>query len=52
MGGAAIASVEAARDAAIEFVALRRAVWEHPAGPREAVKEATALLAAATEQVR
>jgi thiamine-phosphate pyrophosphorylase len=52
MGGTTIASVEAARDAAIEFVALRRAVWEHPAGPREAVEEANALLAAATEQVR
>jgi thiamine-phosphate pyrophosphorylase len=52
MGGAAIASAAAARDAAIEFVALRRAVWEHPGGPCYAVKEANALLAAATEQVR
>jgi thiamine-phosphate pyrophosphorylase len=52
MGGAAIASVSAARDAAIEFVALRRAVWDHPAGPREAVREANAILAQATEPVR
>jgi thiamine-phosphate pyrophosphorylase len=52
MGGSAIASVAAARDAAIEFVALRQAVWEHPAGPREAVREANAILAQAMEQAR
>jgi thiamine-phosphate pyrophosphorylase len=52
MGGTTIASVAAARDAAIEFVALGRAVWEHPAGPRAAVKEANTLLAVATERVR
>ena len=52
MGGTEIASVGAARDATIEFVALRRAVWEHPAGPREAVREANAILAEATEPVR
>ncbi len=31
--------------AGIEFVALSRAVWEHPAGPGAAVAEASALLA-------
>ncbi len=50
MGGAAIASVAEARDAAIEFVALRRAVWEHPGGPAEAVRKANAILAEAMEQ--
>jgi thiamine-phosphate pyrophosphorylase len=52
MGGASLASVAEARDAAIEFVALRRAVWEHPSGPGAAVKEANAILAATAEPVR
>lgn len=51
MGGASIASVRQARDAGIEFVALRRAVWEHPAGPGAAVAEANRLLAAVQSRV-
>jgi thiamine-phosphate pyrophosphorylase len=49
MGGGAIASVAEARDAGVEFVALGRAVWEAPAGPRAAVAEACAILAAMPE---
>ena len=49
MGGGTIASVTEAARAGIEFVALSRAVWGHPAGPGAAVAEAAALLAAATE---
>jgi thiamine-phosphate pyrophosphorylase len=45
MGGRAIASVRDAARAGVEFVALSRAVWEHPAGPGAAVAEALALLA-------
>jgi thiamine-phosphate pyrophosphorylase len=44
MGGKALNSVAAARDAGVEFVALRSAVWDHPAGPRAAVAEANRLL--------
>lgn len=32
-------------EAGAEFVALGAAVWEHPAGPAEAIKEASAILA-------
>ena len=46
MGGGKVASVRAAADAGIEFVALCRAVWEHADGPSAAVAEANALLAA------
>jgi thiamine-phosphate pyrophosphorylase len=51
MGGAEIASVGRARDAGIEFVALRRAVWESRDGPRAAVAAANRLLAAARDVV-
>ncbi len=52
MGGASIDSVVEARDAGVEFVALRRAVWDHPQGPAEAVRQANARLAAATEEAQ
>jgi thiamine-phosphate pyrophosphorylase len=51
MGGSSLESVRHARDAGIEFVALRRAVWDHPNGPRAAVAEANRLLAASAETV-
>jgi thiamine-phosphate pyrophosphorylase len=44
MGGFDLASVLQARTAGIEFVALRRAVWEYPDGPGGAVAEANRLL--------
>jgi thiamine-phosphate pyrophosphorylase len=44
MGGADLASVRQASKAGIEFVALRRAVWEHPDGPGAAVAAANRLL--------
>ncbi len=40
MGGAEVGSVGAAATAGIEFVALRRAVWNHPDSPGEAVVSA------------
>ena len=49
MGGSSLGSVSEAAEAGIEFVALRRAVWEHAGGPRQAVDEANRLLAAARE---
>ena len=49
MGGTLLASVLQARDAGIEFVALRNAVWDHPAGAGAAVAEANRLLARLTE---
>ncbi len=49
MGGRSLASVSEAVDAGIEFVALSRAVWEDPRGPREAVAEACDHLAAIRE---
>lgn len=45
MGGSELASVRQAGKAGIEFVALRRAVWEHPDGPGAAVAAANRLLA-------
>jgi thiamine-phosphate pyrophosphorylase len=45
MGGSSVASVDAAATNGIEFVALSRAVWEHPRGPAAAVAEASARLA-------
>jgi thiamine-phosphate pyrophosphorylase len=45
MGGTDLASVCQARNAGIEFVALRRAVWEYPDGPGAAVAAANRLLA-------
>lgn len=47
MGGGTIASVDDAAAANIEFVALCRAVFEHPDGPGAAVAEANRRLAAA-----
>ena len=44
MGGNSIASVATAAAADIEFVALRRAVWDHPSGSAEAVTQAAAIL--------
>jgi thiamine-phosphate pyrophosphorylase len=49
MGGSSLQSVREAAEAGIEFVTLRRAVWEHASGPRQAVDEANRLLAAARE---
>jgi thiamine-phosphate pyrophosphorylase len=51
MGGTSLESVGEARDAGIEFVALRRAVFDHPAGARAAAAEANRILAAQTESV-
>lgn len=47
MGGSETRSVTAAAEAGVEFVALCRAVWEHPGGPAAAVAEANGYLAAA-----
>jgi thiamine-phosphate pyrophosphorylase len=52
MGGSDPASVAEASDAGIEFVALRRAVWEHPEGPSAAIAEAVHVLAAPAEAAR
>ena len=49
MGGRSIASVNQAVETRIEFVALSRAVWEHPAGPAAAVAEANRFLGAVVE---
>ncbi len=49
MGGNALASVEEAAAAGIEFVALSRAVWDDPRGPAAAVAEAAERLAAVRE---
>ncbi|WP_018181306.1 thiamine phosphate synthase [Kaistia granuli] len=46
MGGRSIASVEAAVDARVEFVALRSAIWNHAEGPVAAVAEANRVIAA------
>ncbi len=45
MGGRALASVEEAAAAGIEFVALSGAVWDDPRGPAKAVAEAVERLA-------
>lgn len=45
MAGNDPASVEAAAATGAEFVALRDAVWNHPAGPAAAIAEANRLLA-------
>ncbi|MCW5698177.1 MAG: thiamine phosphate synthase [Bauldia sp.] len=44
MAGSVVASVGEAAAARVEFVALRRAVWDHPDGPGAAVAEANRLL--------
>jgi thiamine-phosphate pyrophosphorylase len=49
MGGGTLASVREAAREGIEFVALSRAVWNDPRGPRAAVAEACELLALAGE---
>lgn len=46
MGGSAVDSVVEASAAGIEFVALRRAIWDHPDGAAVAVVAANRLLAA------
>jgi thiamine-phosphate pyrophosphorylase len=51
MGGAAVASVEEAADAGIDFVALRAAVWNDPRGPAAAVADANARLALSRKAV-
>lgn len=49
MGGREIASVDEARDAGIEFVALSSAVWDDPRGPAKAVAEVAERLARVAE---
>jgi thiamine-phosphate pyrophosphorylase len=49
MGGSALDCVEQASRAGIDFVALRRAVWDDPRGPAAAVAEANARLASVAE---
>ncbi len=51
MGGSALASVEQAVANRIDFIALRRAVWDDPRGPAAAVADANARLAAVREAV-
>lgn len=51
MGGTSLSSVRQAHDAGIEFVALRQAVWNHPAGAATAVAEANRMLSAEEEMV-
>lgn len=46
MGGSAIGSVTEAAAAGIEFVALKRAVWDYPDGPAAAILAANRLLEA------
>lgn len=45
LAGADPASLDVASETGAEFVALRRAIWEHPAGPRAAVAAAAEVLA-------
>jgi thiamine-phosphate pyrophosphorylase len=49
MGGRTLASVREAAREGIEFVALSRAVWDDPRGPRAAVAEACERLAESGE---
>jgi thiamine-phosphate pyrophosphorylase len=49
MGGSTLDSVRQAQAAGIEFVALRRAVWDHAGGARAAVATANDLLAGTRE---
>jgi thiamine-phosphate pyrophosphorylase len=44
MAGNAVDSVAAARDTGVEFIALNRAVWDHPEGPAMAVRQAGDLI--------
>jgi thiamine-phosphate pyrophosphorylase len=50
MAGSSLASIAAARATGAEFIALRRAVWEHPEGPAAAVREANRLLSQPAEK--
>lgn len=52
MGGGSIESAAEAAAAAVEFVALREAVWNHPDGPRAAIARADRILSAPSEAVR
>lgn len=52
MGGRDLASVREAVEARIEFIALRRAVWDHPAGPEAAIAEASRLVLALEAEAR
>jgi thiamine-phosphate pyrophosphorylase len=49
MGGRTLSSVREAAAAGIEFVALAKAVWDDPRGPRAAVAEASEYLAKSGE---
>lgn len=40
MAGSDLASIDAAAETGVEFVALRDAVWNHPQGPAAAIAEA------------
>lgn len=51
MGGTDLASAKQAGNAGIEFVGLRRAVWEHSEGPGAAVATANRLLMQAKDTV-
>lgn len=51
MGGNAIAELPAAAASGAEFIALGRAVFEHPDGPRAAVEEALVRLGGTTDKV-
>jgi thiamine-phosphate pyrophosphorylase len=52
MGGSTVESVGEAAQRAIEFVALRTAVWDDSRGPRAAVAAANQILADVAEPVR
>ena len=45
MAGRSLDSVAQAAATGADFVAVRDVVWSHPAGPREAVRQAAAALA-------
>ncbi|MEZ5841386.1 MAG: thiamine phosphate synthase [Hyphomicrobiales bacterium] len=51
LAGADIASVGEAAQTRADFIALRAAVWEHPAGPAAAVAEAERLIDEAAPEV-
>jgi thiamine-phosphate pyrophosphorylase len=51
MGGRSLASVDAAAENRIDFVALAAAIWEHPQGPAQAVASANERLAMTREAV-
>jgi thiamine-phosphate pyrophosphorylase len=51
MGGRSLASVDAAPENGIDFVAMAAAIWEHPQGPAAAVASANERLAMTREAV-